>query len=95
MLFQDLFERSSREYVLLVLRSVATILISMFAVYLLIRRIPEAGIGWFLLRILICGTLPPSLYLALNLNSPLARQATGDLLRIGKKLTSRFLKRIH
>lgn len=94
-LFQDLFERSSREYVLLVLRSVATILISMFAVYLLIRRIPEAGIGWFLLRILICGTLPPSLYLALNLNSPLARQATGDLLRIGKKLTSRFLKRIH
>ncbi len=92
-LFKDLFERSSREYVLLVLRSVVTILVSMFSVYLLIRRIPDAGISWFLLRILICAVLPPALYLALNMNSPHARQAVQELLRMGKKYVSRVFKK--
>lgn len=65
-LFKYVFKRSSKEYLRLTARVCFSVLLSVSIVYLITRIIPSLGIGFFVVRMVICVIVPILVFSLIN-----------------------------
>ncbi len=68
-LFHELFKRSGREYVMLLIRFVLSSLLSVFIVFIINYRISLKGVVGIIVKGVICTIIMPIIYTGLNMNT--------------------------
>lgn len=88
-LFKYVFKRSSKEYLRLSAKYCISVLASAAVIYAATSRVPDAGIGYFLLRFSLCVLIPSAVFTAFHIKSEQYQSALLDVKHILKRIVRR------
>jgi integral membrane sensor domain MASE1 len=85
-LFKELFKQSWREYIVLIIRFVATSLVSFIVTVMLNHIIPIDGVLGIISKGIVCVIVMPLLYMAQNFNTIQFKESLGIAGKLARKL---------